>query len=304
MAYFAPYIDASGIHMPTYEDRLEDLCSAYRTIFGQEAELSPAVPDYQLLSVFAKALDDTSAFVLSGYNSRNPAYASGQALDLLLPQYGLSRLPGETDAEARGRMRSALSANGTGTLDAMDAEIRKSTDVTQLLIRVNEEDTEADGIPPHTLAVIANNGNAGRIAEAIWRKKPPGIGTYGNMSRTVTDEKGISHTVKFSRPVLQFVTFYITLKVYDGFDPAVVPVLQNALREHINLVMDIGEDLVIPQLYGFLYQKAGGLASTFAVTDFSVMGPDPQEERERLICGWNEKFMVNSAEDVVITIDT
>ncbi len=25
MAYFAPYIDASGIHMPTYEDRLQDL---------------------------------------------------------------------------------------------------------------------------------------------------------------------------------------------------------------------------------------------------------------------------------------
>ena len=77
MSYFAPYIDASGIHMPTYEDRLQDLLSAYRTIFGQEAELSPAVPDYQLLSVFAKALDDTSALVLQAYNSRNPLYASG-----------------------------------------------------------------------------------------------------------------------------------------------------------------------------------------------------------------------------------
>ena len=77
MAYFAPYIDASGIHMPTYEDRLQDLCSAYRSIFGLEAELSPAVPDYQLLSVFAKALDDASAFVVAGYNSRNPMYASG-----------------------------------------------------------------------------------------------------------------------------------------------------------------------------------------------------------------------------------
>jgi len=42
-AYFTPYIDASGIHMPTYEDRLQDLCSAYRTIFGQEAELTPPV---------------------------------------------------------------------------------------------------------------------------------------------------------------------------------------------------------------------------------------------------------------------
>ena len=113
MSYFAPYIDASGIHMPTYEDRLQDLCSAYRTIFGQEAELTPAVPDYQILSVLAKALDDTSTFVVAAYNSRNPAYASGQALDLLLSQYGIVRNAGETDAEVRARMNRALSATGT-----------------------------------------------------------------------------------------------------------------------------------------------------------------------------------------------
>ena len=86
MPYFTPYIDASGIHMPTYEDRLEDLVTAYRNIFGIGAELSPAVPDYQLLSVFAKALDDTSALVVQDFNSRNPMFASGAALDLLLPQ--------------------------------------------------------------------------------------------------------------------------------------------------------------------------------------------------------------------------
>ena len=126
MSYFPPYIDASGIHMPTYEDRLQDLCSAYRSIFGLDAELSPAVPDYQLLSVFAKALDDASAFVVSGYNSRNPAYASGQALDLLLPQYGLSRLPGETDAEARGRVKTALSSLGCCSVDAMEAECQEA----------------------------------------------------------------------------------------------------------------------------------------------------------------------------------
>ena len=100
MSYFAPYIDGTGLHMPTYEDRLSDLVSAYRSIFGIDAEMSEAVPDYQLLSVFAKALDDTSALVLQAYNSRNPLYASGNALDLLLPMYGLSRQTGEDDAAA------------------------------------------------------------------------------------------------------------------------------------------------------------------------------------------------------------
>ena len=34
MAYFAPYIDGSGLHMPAYEDRLEELWDRYCEIFG------------------------------------------------------------------------------------------------------------------------------------------------------------------------------------------------------------------------------------------------------------------------------
>ena len=190
MAYFAPYIDASGIHLPTYEDRLQDLCSAYRSIFGQEAALDPAVPDYQLLSVFAKALDDTSAMVLQAYNSRNPLYASGQALDLLLPQYGIAREPGESDASVRERMNLATAERGAFSMSAMEAAIRGISGVAHVLIRVNEESAAVDGIPAHTIAAYVFNGNAGLIAEAIWRKKPPGIGTHGTLTRTVTDEQG------------------------------------------------------------------------------------------------------------------
>ena len=212
MAYFTPVIDASGIHMPTYEDRLEDLCSAYRMIFGQEAALTPEVPAYQLLSVFAKALDDTSALVLQAYNSRNPAYASGQALDLLLPQYGITRQAGETDAEVRKRMNAATAARGAFSMDSLEAAIREVPSVTQVLIRVNEEDTEMDGIPGHTIAACVNNGDLDLIADAIWRKKPPGIGTYGTKSRTVTDDRGNLHTVRLSRPVPVGIGFRVALR--------------------------------------------------------------------------------------------
>ena len=47
LAYIAPTIDSSGIHMLTYEDRLSDLCAAYRSIFGQEAELLLGVPEVE-----------------------------------------------------------------------------------------------------------------------------------------------------------------------------------------------------------------------------------------------------------------
>ncbi len=304
MAYFTPVIDASGIHMPTYEDRLEDLCSAYRMIFGQEAALTPEVPDYQLLSVFAKALDDTSALVLQAYNSRNPAYAAGQALDLLLPQYGITRQAGETDAEVRKRMNAATAARGAFSMDSLEAAIREVPGVTQVLIRVNEEDTEMDGIPGHTIAACVNNGDPDRIAEAIWRKKPPGIATDGTVSRTVTDEKGISHTVKFSRPGLLAISFRIELRSYEGFDAdAVTAAVRAALMTYVNQTLDIGDAVNVPQLYGLLYQAAGSYASTFAITDMTCSGLHGVS-REKVVPEWNQKFTLGSSTDVTVVIST
>ena len=303
MRYFAPYIDESGIHMPTYEDRLSDLCDKYRAIFGQDAVLDAAVPDYQLLSVFAKALDDTSAYVLAAYNSRNPGYASGQALDLLLPLYGIAREAGESDASVRGRMSSAIASRGIFTFDALAATLREISGVSHFLIRVNDEDSTVDGIPAHTLAVLVQGGNANKIAEAIWNKKPPGIGTDGTLSRTVTDEKGQEHTVKFSRPGILTVHYNITIKTYDGFNlDAVQPLLRAALMDLMNNRFEIGQELIVPQVYGLLYQAAGEYASTFAIADIVVSGTFGTA-RDKVTPTWNQIFTMVSSSEVVIIVD-
>ena len=304
MSYFAPYNDAAGIHMPTYEDRLSELCSSYRSIFGLEAELSPAVPDYQLLSVLAKALDDTSALVVSAYNSRNPAFASGQALDLLLPQYGLAREPGETDASARNRIRHALLSRGVDSLDAMDAALRAVSGVTHVKIRENDTDAAVDSIPAHTIAALVNSGNAGQIAQAIYQTKPPGIGTSGTLSRQVTDEDGNTHTIRFSRPTQLAIYYRIELKTYDGFDETeVTEAMQTVLFDFTNRQLDIGEAINIPQLYGMLYQAAAGFASTFAIRALSVSGAFGVET-EKLVPEWNQKFTLSRASDVTIVVSS
>ena len=301
MSYFPPYIDASGIHMPTYADRLEDLCSAYRSVFGQEAELTPAVPDYQLLSVFARALDDVSAFVVQAYNSRNPAYASGQALDLLLPQYGITRNPGETDAEVRTRMNQALAGNGNFSLEAMEAEIRTVPYVEEVKIRANDGDAAVDGIPAHTIAALVQSGNANRIAEAIFRKKPPGIGTSGSLTRQVSDGRGNTVSISFSRPSLVLLQFRVVVKAYDGFDQAAVKEkMAEALFGHVNKEIHIGEAMNIPGLYGMLYQAAESLASTFAITDLVVNTYAYGTCREKIIPAWNERFWMDSTADVLL----
>ena len=91
MAYFEPYIDAEGVHTPTYDEVLEYLMENYRAIFGEDVYLGEETPDYQLISLVAKCMTDYSNLATQAYYERNPYYASGNSLDLLVQLSGLTR---------------------------------------------------------------------------------------------------------------------------------------------------------------------------------------------------------------------
>ena len=93
MAYFKPYIDVEGIHIPTYEDIRDYMIEAYKSIFGADVYLGEETPDYQMLSVFSKMLDDFQALAVDAYNARNPYYAGGNSLDILVELAGIIRRP-------------------------------------------------------------------------------------------------------------------------------------------------------------------------------------------------------------------
>ena len=290
MSYFAPYIDGTGVHMPTYEDRLDDLVTAYRNIFGVEAELSASVPDYQLLSVFAKALDDTSALVVQDFNSRNPMLACGAALDLLLPQYGMVRAEGETDASVRARIRTSLASRSTNSYDALYAAVMNAKSIDDAKVYVNDTDTtDANGIPAHNIAVVTKYGTTKSVAQAIFDHKPPGIGTYGSTTGTAKDAAGNSYQIKFTRYTDRLVFIYPFISVLPGGDQAAI---EAAVLSAVHGFIDkfkIGEALIIPQLYGVIYGADPALASTFVVTDIQVAEPGGSSVvRSRIQANWDE----------------
>ena len=292
MSYFAPYIDGTGIHMPTYEDRLEDLTEAYRNIFGIETELGPAVPDYQLLSVFAKALDDASALVLQAYNSRNPAYASGNALDLLLPAYGLTRAAGETDASVRARIRHSLAGRSTGTADALLAAVKGAKGVRDARLYVNDTDsTDSIGIPGHSIAVVTAGGNGEAVAQAIFDKKPPGIGTWGSTTVTVPDAQGTGHPVSFTRNTDKMIVVYLFIRVLEGGNrDEIRNALKGPVADYIN-GLGLAAPLNIPQLYGAAYNAKPEIAKTFIITDIqAAVSGESSAARDLVPCAWNEKI--------------
>ena len=293
MAYFTPYLDDNGIHMPTYEDRLGNLIEAYRSIFGVESELDSAMPDYQLLSVFAKALDDTSALMLQAYNSRNPDYASGNALDLLLPAYGITRKAGETDASVRARVRRSLAARSSGTVDAIQAAVKNAEGVRDAIVYVNNTGSTNDkGIPAHSIAVVVEGGNKTAVAQAIFDKKPPGIGTFGSTTANAVDAQGNEHPISFTYVTDKLVVIYLFIRVLEGGNQDDIRnAIKQAVPDYINS-RGLASSLNVPQLYGVVYNAKPEIAKTFIVTDIQVAVTGTSSAvRDYVPCEWNEKLI-------------
>jgi Uncharacterized homolog of phage Mu protein gp47 len=91
MAYFAPYIDETGLHIPTYQDILDDLIQQTKNIYGQDIYLGTDSQDYQYISIFALKNNDTLQTIQLAYNSRGPGTAIGTGLDGLVKLNGIKR---------------------------------------------------------------------------------------------------------------------------------------------------------------------------------------------------------------------
>ena len=91
MAYFKPYIDATGLHVPSYVDIRDDLISQFKSIYGQDIYLDNDSQDYQMISAFALKTYDTMQMLQIIYNNRGPKTAVGTALDGIIKINGLKR---------------------------------------------------------------------------------------------------------------------------------------------------------------------------------------------------------------------
>lgn len=91
MAYFSPYIDDTGFHMPTYIDIRDQQIADAKSIFGQDIYLEPDSQDYQFIATIAEKIYDAFQIAQQVYNNRSPATAIGSALDGIVKINGIKR---------------------------------------------------------------------------------------------------------------------------------------------------------------------------------------------------------------------
>ena len=91
MAYFTPFIDSSGFHIPTYSDIKDALITNARTIFGQDIYLEVDSQDYQWIAAVSNMIYDSFLLAQATFNNRAPGTAIGTGLDAIVKVNGIRR---------------------------------------------------------------------------------------------------------------------------------------------------------------------------------------------------------------------
>ncbi len=85
------YVDATGIHSPSFTSILTYMQGQLQGIFGQDLYLGNDSTDGQALGIFAQAIYDANSMAVAVYNSYSPATAVGVGLSSVVKINGIAR---------------------------------------------------------------------------------------------------------------------------------------------------------------------------------------------------------------------
>lgn len=154
-----------------------------------------------------------------------------------------------SDVESRSdfeyRRKNSVAKNGTGTPQAIYAEVFALADVLDVYVKDNPTGSAVNTgstnypIAAHSVYVAVVGGTDADVAAAIWRKKDLGCDTNGNASATVVDQSGYSYPlpsylIKFQRPASLAVKFAVRIVNDPSLPSNIVTLVKNAIIARFN----------------------------------------------------------------------
>ena len=90
---------------------------------------------------------------------------------------------------------------GSATIDAIIAELNARELTTAVIVFQNIFSIpDIDGRPPKSLDIVVLGDDEQDLADAIFKVVGGGNETIGDITKTVIDDEGFEHIIKFSRP--------------------------------------------------------------------------------------------------------
>lgn len=170
----------------------------------------------------------------------------------------------ESDESLRRRMLAAPAAIGSGTINAIYADLYALGGVTAVLVRNNNTATIVDGLPPHSNAVYVQGGDDYEIANVLMDNNV-GLQFFGERYFEVADVAGEMHKVGFTRAINKDIYFVIEVTSHEDKTRLVAAVKQSVIElvggvdadgiAHHGLQM--GEDVVYTRVIGAVVSTGG-----------------------------------------------
>jgi uncharacterized phage protein gp47/JayE len=222
-------------------------------------------------SITVSAICQTPGSISAGVNSVNqiltPSLGWQTATNATVASAGA---PVETDSALRQRQASSVALPSLTVLQGIVGSIDALTGVTQVKAFENDTGaTDANGLPPHSIALVVAGGDVTQIATAIYLKKTPGAYTYGSTSVSIVDSFGISNTIRFFIPSPVPIKAAITIAAGVGYTSAIGDQIKQSVANYIN-ALPIGQPVFLSRLY-LPAQLNGGVGSeTFELTILQI----------------------------------
>lgn len=276
MAYFKPYVDASGFHYPSYDDIKQELIEEMKRIYGQDLYLENDSQDYQMISAFALKIYDTYQAIELDYNNRSVKTAIGTALDTLVKNNGITRkkasystvkltITGEPNTNIIGGQAKDSSDNtwalseyyvtipASGTID-VDATCTKLGDITTNVNTITKIVNPTKGWLSVTNRAIPTPGQPIETDEQLRKRQSISV---ANPSQTVIE------STEGAIAAIEGVTRY---RVYEN-DTSITD--SNGIPSHsISAVVEGGTDKEIAQA---IYLRKGPGCGTHGNTTVQLI---------------------------------
>lgn len=168
----------------------------------------------------------------------------------------------ETDDELRLRYDKGVFRLGAATLKSIRANLEQNIPgQTAVQVYNNDEDvSDSEGRPPHSIEVIIAGGEPQAIAAQIYLVKAAGIDTFGEVLVQVPGSSGYLHPIYFNRPTPAFIWVDVTVTLYNEeiFPDGGVPLIQLIITNTGNN-FGIGKDVIPQRFHGPIYSGVSGI---------------------------------------------
>lgn len=190
--------------------------------------------------------------------------------------------PVESDAALRVRQSVSTSLPAQTVFDATMAGVQNTVGVTGAQGYENPTGVmDANGLPPHSIAVVVVGGDENDIADTIQVYKTPGTETFatgpGAISIVTSDSRGMPVPINFMYGTPVIIGAEVTVTIGTGWNSATEALIQNAVATAIaaypigtGAVGAPGNGILITQLYAVAFLPGTPQFGTFIVDSIEL----------------------------------